>query len=170
MTLRLLSWAPATAAGLVELVGRLAPVGGFVALGGPEAAWLLDRDAAEPALAEAGDRWAWGRAFDPGRELLWRCEGDRRLVVLALDGDPGPAPLPAGAEECRPAPAWAPVAHDPELRPGRLLLWRPGDQRLPRAPVLPGSLSGAGDLAIEIQEYDGPDGVAWRRYRRVVGA
>jgi hypothetical protein len=177
MTLRLLRWEPATAGALADLVRRLAPADGFVALGGPDGAALHDRVDAGGAdgLAAAGDRWRWGRAFSRDREVLWRSEGEQALVVLALDrpdGDGLPGDLPGGWEACPGTDTWRPVDHDNEesARPGQLLLWHPDDLRLPYPPTLPESLRAAGPLAIQIQEYEGPDGVAWCRYLCVVPA
>ncbi|MGH9181510.1 MAG: hypothetical protein ACRDY5_07340 [Acidimicrobiales bacterium] len=152
------------------MVQALAPATGFVALYGPDEARIVDRVGADGVLAGAGDIWTWGRAFSSERELLWRCEGDRAVVVVARTPadaalvDPMPAGLGAarvlgGCEEWTAIPA--------NERHPRLRLWDAADLRV--LPLrLPERFASTDGVALAIEEYEGPDGLAWCRYLDLV--
>lgn len=165
MTLFLARWSPATDDGTAALVVALSPPDGVASLTAPDGARVsaLDDDGMAEELQRVGERWPTGRVFGAGREVLWRCEGRQRVVVLAADPPPDTGGLPSGWAVCEEAASWRAVEHD-EARPGQLFLFDPGDQRLPVPPVYPARLTGRGPLAVKVQEYDGVDGVAWRRY------
>lgn len=165
MTIEVTSWEVA-ATSLGAVVAAMAPASGFVALYGPDAARIVDRVDADDTLADAGTIWTWGRAFNREREVVWRSEGARAVVVVARTAtdEPLPDPLPAVLVDGR-APEgcelWSTVAT--EQRHPRLLLWKGEDLRI--LPLrLPESLSGAGGVAFAVEEYESADGLAWCRY------
>ncbi|MGH9123137.1 MAG: hypothetical protein ACRDZ8_00180 [Acidimicrobiales bacterium] len=171
--LRVVSWT-VPARDLAAALRHLGPADGQVALYGPDGARIVDRASGDAELDDVGIGCTFGRAFGSAREVLWRSEGSRAILVLVSTAEEQNAALelPPCVAEAEEGPPGAPLEESPSWRreavdrsPGSILiLWGRGDQQV-SAPDYPPALAASASPELQVEEWYRPTGqIAWLRY------